>query len=123
MGRPRNSPKLLPNKLLAVREFLNLSQIDMATNLESDIHSRSDRQYQIKPCRIWEFENGHREPNLFVLIAYARLGQVHMETVVDDDVIVETFRKRLGNEFCYVTLSRPSNNKRNKPVTLISGTR
>jgi len=123
MGRPRNCPKLLPNKLLAIREFLNLGQVEMATQLQSEIYSQSGRQNQIKPCRIWEYENGHREPNLFVLIAYARLGQVHIETVVDDDVIVETLRERLGNEFCYVTLSRPTNNKHIKPVTLISGTR
>ena len=98
MGSPRRQPKLLPAKLLAIREFLNVGQADMATKLELQILSHSRRQYQIKPARISEYEKEKRKPNLFVLIAYARLGQVHLESVADDHVIVKNFRKRLGKE-------------------------
>ena len=94
----------------------------MANTLKLEILSHTGQPYNIKPGRISEYENGHREPNLFVLIAYARLGQVHMESVADDCFTLDEFRKRLGKEFCYVTLSPPIKNKRIKPVTLISGT-
>jgi len=99
MGSARIRPKLLPEKLLPIREFLNLGKVDMANKLQLEILSHSGNQYRIKPGRISEYENGRREPNLFVLIAYIHLGQVHLESVVDDDVIVSTFRKRLGKEF------------------------
>lgn len=108
MGYPRNRPKLLPAKLLAIREFLNVAQAEMASKLEFEILSHSRRQYQIESARISEYEKGKREPNLFVMIAYARLGHIHMESVVDDDVIIDKFRKRLGKEFRYPTLSRPT---------------
>ena len=125
MGNPRPRPQLLPEKLLAIREFLKIGQDDMANQLRV-VLSHSGRQYQILPARISEYENGKREPNLLVLNAYARLGKLHMESVADDDLIIDTFRKRLGKEFDYSTLSRPkppTQQKTNKPVTLISGTR
>ncbi len=116
MGNPRRQPKLLPEKLFAIREFLNVGQADMASKLQLEILSHSRRQYQIKPARVSEFEQGKREPNLFVLIAYVRLGHVHMESVVDDDVIIDQFRTLLGKEFHYATLPRATENKSNKRV-------
>lgn len=110
MGHVRKQPHLLRNKLLAIREFLNASQVDMASKLEFEILSYWGRQYSIKPGRTSEYENGRREPNLFVLMAYARLGKVHLESVVDDDVTLEIFRSRLGKEFDYATLSRRPKN-------------
>lgn len=126
MGNPRPRPKLLPEKLLAIREFLNIGQVDMASELQSQLLSHGGPQTQIQPARISEYENGEREPNLLVLISYARVGKVHMESVADDDVIIDTFRKRLGKEFDYDTVTRPKPLKQrntNPPVTLISGTR
>jgi transcriptional regulator with XRE-family HTH domain len=123
MGNPRPRPHLLPEKLLAIRTFLNLGQPDMADKLQFEIACHSGRQFQLHPGRISEYESGQREPNHFVLLAYARLGQVHMESVVDDEVAVESFSTRLGKEFCYITSSRPTKKQKlNKPVTLISGT-
>ena len=107
MGYPRNRPKLLPAKLLAIREFLNVGQVDMASKLQFEILSHSRRQYHIQPARISEYENGEREPNLFVLIAYIRLGQVHLESLVDDDITVDKFRRLLGKQFCFLTFSQP----------------
>ena len=125
MGNPRPRPQLLPEKLLAIREFLKIGQVDMANQIRV-VLSQYGQQYQMLPARISEYENGQREPNLFVLNAYARLGKLHMESVADDDLIIDTFRKRLGKEFDYSTrsrLKRPTQEKTNKPVTLISGTR
>ena len=104
MGSPRRRPKLLPAKLLAIREFLNLGQADMATKLQFEIQSHSRRQYQIEPGRVSEYEKGKREPNLFVLIAYTRLGRVHMESLVDDDITRDNFHRLLGKESCFLTL-------------------
>lgn len=112
MGYPRHRPKLLPAKLLAIREFLNLAQAEMASKLESEILSHSLREHQIDPARISEYEKGRREPNLFVLIAYVRLGHIHMESIADDDLIISQFRTLLGKEFHHPTLSRPTENKR-----------
>ena len=106
MGNVRKRPQLLPNKLLAIREFLNVSQVDMASKLQSNILANSGRQYPIKPARTSDYENGKREPNLFVLMAYARLAKVHLESVVDDDITVTTFRARIGHEVDYARLLR-----------------
>lgn len=114
----RRRPKLLHNKLLAIRESLNVGQADMASKLQSEILSNDDRDYPIKPGRISDFETGKREPNLFVLMAYARLGKVHLESVVDDDVKVETFRSRLGQEFDYAKSFGRSKAKSNQQACL-----
>jgi transcriptional regulator with XRE-family HTH domain len=104
MGNPRRQPKLLSKKLHAIRVFLNVGQADMARKLHDEILSHCDRQDKIGAARVSEFEKGKREPNLFVLIAYVRLGHLHMESVVDDDVMMDEFRVRLGKEFDYATL-------------------
>jgi hypothetical protein len=99
MGHMRKKPKLLPNKLLTLREFLNIGQGEMASKLESEILDNSGRNYTIQPARTSDYETGRREPNLLVLAAYARLGRVHLESIVDDAVTLEELRSRLGNEF------------------------
>ncbi len=98
MRRPRRRQHLLPDKLLAIREFLKLAQVEMANALQTEILSHSGQSYNLKPGRISEFENGQREPNLLVLVAYARLAQVHLESVADDHVLVKNFRGLLGKE-------------------------
>ena len=111
MGHIRKRPQFLHNKLFAIREFLNASQVDMANKLESEILAYSTRHYLIKPGRTSEYEHGRREPNLFVLMAYARLAKLHLETLVNDEINLETFRSRLGNEIDYSKLSRRRKNK------------
>lgn len=108
MGCPRPRPKLLHEKLLAIREFLNIKQGHMANRIRAEILAHSGKQHQIQRGQIWHFEKGNREPSLFILIAYIHLGQVHMESLVDDDVTIDDFRKRLGKEFDHATLKRPS---------------
>ena len=115
MGNRRPQLKLLPAKLLAIREFLNVTQVEMASKLESEILSYSSRHYLIKPGRTSEYENGQREPNLFVLMGYGRLAQVHLESLVNDEVSLETFRFRLGKEVDYAKLSRRRKKKTLNP--------
>ena len=42
--------------------------------------------FQTTGARISEFENGIREPNLFLLLSYARAGRVTVEAIIDDDL-------------------------------------
>ena len=128
MRKPRPRPQLLSYKLRAIRKFLALAEPDMATKLKHGLPSHSHREYQLHPARIWEYENDRREPNLFLLLAYARLAQVHMESLVDDAVGIDTFRTRIGNEVCPFTISpapvEPAPvTTPNKSVTLLRGTR
>ncbi|HJP90845.1 MAG TPA: hypothetical protein VJ875_02755 [Pyrinomonadaceae bacterium] len=101
MGNHRPRPKLLAEKLLAIREFLNVGQHKMARKLKCEIISRNHPEFQLHPGRISEYEAGQREPHLFLLIAYGRLGQVHLESIADDEIPLEIFRTRLGKEICY----------------------
>ena len=77
MGRKhRRKPKRLARKLLAIRQALGMSQTEMAKALKLDIAYTS----------ISGFERGVREPDLIVLLNYARLARVPMETLVDDKI-------------------------------------
>jgi len=75
-GRPR--PVNLSRKLRQIRIGLQLSQAEMVRRLgfEDSFHVG----------RISEFESNVREPSLLILLAYARIAQVHLEDIVDDAV-------------------------------------
>lgn len=76
MNRPRLTPQRIPEKLLAVRRHLGLSQSQMM------------RRLNIKCCytRISEYERGRRPPSLLVLLKYARLAGIHIDDLVDDSI-------------------------------------
>jgi transcriptional regulator with XRE-family HTH domain len=74
--QPRKKPKRLPAKLLAIRKFRGASQSEMVKLLN----------FQTNGARISEFENGIREPNLFLILSYARAGRVTVENLIDDDL-------------------------------------
>jgi transcriptional regulator with XRE-family HTH domain len=77
MGRRiRRKPKRLARKLLAIRNALGLSQTEMAKALKLDIAYTSVSGY----------ERGKREPDLIVLLKYARLGKVSVESLIDDKI-------------------------------------
>jgi transcriptional regulator with XRE-family HTH domain len=77
MGRKaRSRPERLPAKLLAIRQHLGVGQFKMAKLLDSD-----------QPhTRLSEYEHGKREPNLMLLLQYARLGKVTVESLIDDNL-------------------------------------
>ena len=60
MGNPRQGLQLLPEKLVSIREHLNLSQTAIKRLLNL---SKADR--------VSEHENGKREPSLVVALAIA----------------------------------------------------
>jgi len=75
MGRSaRNKPLLLSQKLLAIRKRLNMSQTEMARALGLTVHYSA----------VSNFELGTREPDLLVVMRYARLAGIAMEVIVDD---------------------------------------
>lgn len=122
MGHMRTKPKLLPSKLLAIREFLNISQAEMASRLQSDILANTGRDYTIQAARTSDYETGRREPNLFVLMAYARLGSIHLELLADDRFTVEEVRSNLGKQ-CNHGLRQKKRKSQSAPASLHTLTR
>jgi transcriptional regulator with XRE-family HTH domain len=72
----RQRPKHLGAKLLAIRRNLGASQSEMEMLLD----------FQVNSARISEYEHSKREPNLLVLLSYARLVAVPVDTLIDDSV-------------------------------------
>ena len=71
----RERPKHLAAKLLAIRtQKLKVSQSIMAKLVDQNITG----------ARVSEYEHNVREPNLLVLLGYAKAANVHMEDLVDD---------------------------------------
>ena len=79
MGRSRrNKPKKLSQKLLAIRQRLKMSQTEMARALELKVHYSAVSNYEL----------GTREPDLIIVLRYARLAGVPMEILVDDNLVL-----------------------------------
>jgi transcriptional regulator with XRE-family HTH domain len=79
MGRgPREKPERLAEKLLTIRERLGLSQTEMLKRLGAE-----DRMAY---HRISEFESGKGEPSLIILLEYARVAGVCVDTLIDDEM-------------------------------------
>ena len=75
MGNKRPRPARLSEKLLALRRKLNLSQPKLAQQLEVVAYHR-----------VSEYESGRRDPNLMVLLRYARVAGVSVECLIDDEL-------------------------------------
>jgi transcriptional regulator with XRE-family HTH domain len=69
-------PKHLPAKLLAIRHKLRASRFQLAKLLE----------FNNSAARISEYETGVREPDLLVLLSYAKLARISMDVLLDDNV-------------------------------------
>lgn len=82
MGSVRVKPEGLAKKLLLLRTRLELSQLSMAEKL-------SDQKISLRKSDISRYESGLREPPLIILLRYARLAKVSMESLVDDEIDVE----------------------------------
>lgn len=80
MGRSyRSRPAKLSKKLRLIRKKLGLTQREL-------IETLAIQDEPLYPSSISEYENGKREPPLLVLLAYAKLAGVTMETLVDDKI-------------------------------------
>ena len=78
----RARPKRLAEKLLAIRKQLDLSQSQIAVRIGL-------KKVKQGSARVSEYETNVREPDLFVLLAYARLARVPVEQIIDDNLRLE----------------------------------
>jgi transcriptional regulator with XRE-family HTH domain len=76
MGRARNKPKRLAEKLLQIRKALGLSQRQIAERLGIE------RTHH----HISKYERGKCVPPIEVVLAYSRLANVRIEHIVNDDI-------------------------------------
>jgi len=76
MPHKRPRPKYLAAKLRRIRKSLGLTQPKLIERLNVD---------RISPPYICQYESGRTEPTLLVLLAYARLANVPVENLIDDD--------------------------------------
>jgi transcriptional regulator with XRE-family HTH domain len=75
MGRTRRrKPKRLAQKLLAIRKKLGVSQPEMAKLLDLTV------TYTV----VSAFERGKQEPDLIILLRYARLAGASTDVLIDD---------------------------------------
>ena len=77
VSRRRPYPRKLAGKLTQLRSDLGLSQSEIAARLGVD-----------NRASISGYERGDREPPLPVLLAYARLAGVTVESLIDDKMKV-----------------------------------
>jgi transcriptional regulator with XRE-family HTH domain len=78
MGHARPKPERLAEKLLAIRTTLGISQ--------PELHRRLGVEHLIAYHVISKYELGRNEPPLMILLEYARLANVYVEALIDDDV-------------------------------------
>jgi len=80
MGRgKRYQPKRLAEKLIEIRNRLDLNQSQMFKRL-------GETPSKIYASHISSYEQGTREPPLDVLLQYARIAGVPMEVLIDDEL-------------------------------------
>ena len=70
----REQPRRLARKLLAIRQNLGLSQTEMARALRLKV------SYTV----VSGYELGTNEPNLLILLRYARLAKIPVDNLIDD---------------------------------------
>jgi hypothetical protein len=92
MGHAHNKPKLLPEKLVVLREHLGIDKKDLANKLEAA------RGQKVTSRRVSDYETGRGELTFMEALAYARLAGVPMELIIVDAVTVETFRKQIEKQ-------------------------
>ena len=80
MGHARHRPKRLAEKLLQIRKTLGLSQREMAERL------RERAGIELTYKNVSKYERDKSVPYIEVALAYARLANVEMNQIVDDDL-------------------------------------
>jgi len=78
MGHARPKPSRLAEKLLQIRNALGLSQTEM--------HRRLGVEDLIEYHAISKYELNKNEPPLVILLQYARVANVYVEVLIDDEL-------------------------------------
>jgi len=84
-SRKRPTPKLLAQKLKAIRENLGQSQGEIAKKIGV-----------VNRASISGYERGDREPPLPTLLAYSLLANVSTDILINDDYTIEDLREYQG---------------------------
>jgi transcriptional regulator with XRE-family HTH domain len=80
MGKTqRPKPSRLAEKLVQIRQALNLSQNELIKRLDF-------REIDLVQGTISTYELGKREPSLPLLLKYARLVGVSVDVLIDDEL-------------------------------------
>lgn len=77
-------PNRLGEKLKAIREHLGLTTEEIIVKLDCP-------QIPLHRASITQFEKNRREPQLLVLLKYARLGKTTIEILIDDELNINSF--------------------------------
>ena len=83
MGHKRNRPDRLAEKLLQIRKAFGLSQKEMAERLSMQAGVK------ITYRNVSKYERDKSVPYIEIVLAYARLANVEMNQIVDDDLDIE----------------------------------
>ena len=83
MGHKRNRPDQLAEKLLQIRKALGLTQEEMAERLSKQAGVK------ITYRNVSKYERDKSVPYIEIVLAYARLANVEMNQIVDDDLDIE----------------------------------
>jgi transcriptional regulator with XRE-family HTH domain len=78
MGNPRLKPERLGEKLRQIRLALGISQTEMLNRIGAD--------GLIVYNQLSGYETGAREPPLPILLQYARIANVYLEVLADDEL-------------------------------------
>jgi transcriptional regulator with XRE-family HTH domain len=71
-------PKRLGEKLKLIREYKGWTLEQMA-----DVVGKTG---QSRRTRVYEWENGIRQPDLLVLLEYARMIEISTDDLIDDEI-------------------------------------
>jgi transcriptional regulator with XRE-family HTH domain len=77
----------LPEKLLQIRETLDLTQ--------DEIIKRLGLEGRIRRNKISEYESGKRQPPMPVVLAYARLINISTDALIDDALDLPNLYKQM----------------------------
>jgi transcriptional regulator with XRE-family HTH domain len=75
----RIKPERLAEKLKAIRVNLGLTTEELIIKLECP-------EVPLHRASITQYEKGRREPNLIVLLHYARLVRLTVDSLIDDEI-------------------------------------
>jgi transcriptional regulator with XRE-family HTH domain len=75
----RGKPEKLGKKLLSIRQSFGYSFSQMAEQL-------SDDKIVVLRTNVYRFEKGLREPSLIVLLRYARLVNISLDVLADNEL-------------------------------------
>jgi transcriptional regulator with XRE-family HTH domain len=76
----RHAPRRLAEKLVQIRAALGLSQNEMLRRLGSP--------EKLLQGSISGYERGVREPPLLILLEYARVANVYVDVLLDDELVL-----------------------------------